>query len=300
MDQPLVVVVILNTNRREDTLECLASVSASTYPRNKVLVLDNASTDGSVETIQSAFPDIHLIQLTENKGYAGNNNVGIRAALDQGADWVLVLNEDTILASDCIERMVTAGAADPSIGIVGPMVYHADEPEYIQSAGGTLDDLWRATHLGQNELDTHQFSGNRLVDWISGCALMIRRQTIEQIGLIDERFFYYWEETDWCIRARDTGWRLVHVAEAKLWHKGVRRDYRPSPNVTYFSARNRLLFLNNHNAPLRARALAWYQSLSTWASWSIQPKWKHMSKHRRALGAGLIDYIRGRWGGAPW
>lgn len=300
MDQPLVAVVILNTNRRDDTLECLSSVFASTYSRLQVLVLDNASSDGSVEAIQAGFPDVQLTRLTENKGYAGNNNVGIRLALEDGADWILVLNEDTILAPDCIERMVRAGESETSVGIVGPMVYHADEPEYIQSAGGVLDNLWRATHLGQNELDTQQFSGNRPVDWISGCALMIRRATVEQIGLIDERFFYYWEETDWCIRARDAGWKLVHVTEAKLWHKGVQRDYRPSPNVTYFSARNRLLFLANNNAPARAKALAWFQSLRTWTSWSVRPKWRHMSQHRHALGAGLIDYARGRWGGAPW
>lgn len=296
---PLVGIVILNTNRRLDTLECLRSIAASTFQNLLIWVLDNASTDGSVQAIENEFPSVHIVRLASNKGYAGNNNVGIHIALENGADWVLVLNEDTVLAPDCIQRMVEAGESGPNVGMVGPMVYHADEPGYIQSAGGQLDRLWRATHLGKNELDIHQFCGNRLVDWISGCALMVRGQTLEQIGLIDERFFYYWEETDWCVRAKQAGWQLVLVAEAKLWHKGVQRVYQPNPRVTYFNARNRLLFLDKNGAPVAAKALAWFQSLRTLASWSIRPKWKSQVEHRQALQRGLLDYLGRRWGPAP-
>src|SRR6266498_124865 len=135
MAQPLVITVILNTNRRADTLDCLQSLTQSSYPNNRIIVLDNASSDGSVPAIRAAFPAVQIIELTENLGYAGNNNVGIKAAIAQGADWVFVLNEDTILDPTCLEQLVDVGESNEKIGIVGPMVYHHDEPTIIQSAG---------------------------------------------------------------------------------------------------------------------------------------------------------------------
>ena len=293
---PRVISVILNTNRREDTLACLASLKASTYAFAGVLVLDNASKDGSVEAIRSEYPDVEIIPLTQNLGYAGNNNVGIRAALERNADWVFVLNEDTILAPDCLTHLVAVAESDPRIGIVGPMVYHFDEPDVIQSAGGKLGPHWESLHLGQNEHEPGGWVLPHEVDWISGCAIMVRRQLIEQAGMIDERYFYYWEETEWCIRAVKSGWRIVHVPQARLWHKGIWRDYRPSPLVTYYGTRNRLLTLSKHRVPVGIRLVAWAQFLRTIASWTIRPKWVGQREHRKAMLKGMTDYLRGRWG----
>ena len=138
MSKPTVTAVILNTNRREDTLACLTSLGRSAYPNLSVIVLDNASNDGSVEAIHTHFPTVQVVPLTTNTGYAGNNNVGIEIALKQQVAWVLVLNEDTILDPACIATLVAAGESDPRIGMVGPTVYHHDEPNIIQSAGGRL------------------------------------------------------------------------------------------------------------------------------------------------------------------
>ena len=200
--QPRVDVVILNTNRREDSLECLKSLSRSTYPHVHVTVLDNASIDGSVDAIIRECPEVHVVPLTDNRGYAGNNNVGIRLALDCGAAWVLVLNEDTVVDPSCVSELVKVGESDERIGIVGPLVYHYQEPDIVQSAGGQLTGRWEAVHRGINERDTGQFAESADVAWISGCAILVRRAVIEQVGMLDERYFYYWEETDWCLRAR--------------------------------------------------------------------------------------------------
>lgn len=294
--QPLVITIVLNTNRKEDTLVALASLSASDYAHHRVIVLDNASVDGSVEAIRSAYPSAEVSELGQNLGYAGNNNVGIGDALDQGADWVFVLNEDTILAPDCITRLVEAGMVDPCIGIVGPMVYHHDEPDVIQSAGGRMDHYWRAWHLAQNELDQGQYNQPHAVEWISGCAIMVRRAVIEQIGGLDERFFYYWEETEWCLRAREQGWQILHVPQAKLWHKGVQRSYQPGPNVTYYSTRNRFLMLSKHRAPIMAWIIAWGQTLRTLVSWSVKPKWRSMHQHKLAMWQGARDFLSHRLG----
>ena len=299
MPDPTVITVILNTNRRADTLAALASLARTTYPRHRVIVLDNASTDGSVEAIRAAYPQATVIELTENRGYAGNNNVGIRAALDQGADWVFVLNEDTIVDPNCLRALVDIGESAPDIGIVGPMVYHMDEPEVIQSAGGVLGPDWSSRHLGQNEPDRGQYPAPHAVDWISGCAILVRRAVIEQVGMLDERFFYYWEETEWCLRARRAGWRIVHVPQARLWHKGVQRDYRPSPTVTYYHTRNRFLMMARHAAPWNVWLSVWVQTLRTLISWSIRPRWRAQREHRDALWQGIGDFLRQCWGKRP-
>jgi len=299
MQEPLVVTVILNTNRRDDTLACLASLAESCYENHQTIVLDNASTDGSIEAIQSAFPAVEIIELEENLGYAGNNNVGVWAALEQGADWVFVLNEDTILDPRCLSRMVEVGQSEMDVGVIGPTVYHYDEPDVIQSAGGRLGPTWQSVHIGANEPDEGQFSSPRPVDWISGCAIMVRREVIEAVGALDERFFYYWEETEWCLRAGRQGWRVMHAPHAKLWHKGVQRDYQPNPSVTYYNTRNRLLMLAKHRAPLPVRLAAWKEIVRTLVSWTVKPGWRSMHEHRDAMWQGAVDFLRRRWGMRP-
>ena len=296
MTEPQVVSVILNSNRRDDTLACLESLANSTYAAQTTLVVDNATTDGSVEAIRAAFPETHLLLLAENHGFAGNNNAGIDWALDRGADWVFVLNEDTVLAPDCVARLVEIGESDARVGIVGPMIYHFDEPDVIQTAGGVLGADWSAGLLGHNERDLGQYGAPRPVEWISGCAMLVRRDLIKQVGLLDERFFIYWEEIDWCLRASRAGWRLVHVPQAKLWHKGVQRDYKPKPSVTYYTTRNRFLLLAKNRAPLSTWLVASASTLRTLSSWSLKPKWRAMRPHRDAMLQGLWDFARQRWG----
>ncbi len=222
--------------------------------------------------------------------------MGSELQLSRGLIGYLVLNEDTILDVDCLERLVAAGEANPRIGILGPLVYHFNEPQVIQSAGGRLGPHWDSIHTGQNELDTGQYLQPQPMDWISGCAILVRRAVIEQVGMLDERFFYYWEETEWCLRARRAGWQVIMVPTAKLWHKGVQRDYQPGPNVTYYNTRNRFLMMSKHGAPLSVRAFVWMEILRRLLSWTIRPKWKSMHLHRDALWQGSLDYLRRRWG----
>jgi GT2 family glycosyltransferase len=296
---PLVVAVVLNTNRRDDTLACLASLARSTYRNLSILVLDNASTDGSAQAVHAAYPDAKVLVLTENRGYAGNNNVGIAAALEAGAAWVFVLNEDTEVAPDCVARLVAAGESEPRVAMTGPMVYHFDERDVIQSAGVALGAAWDSQHLGKNESDRGQFPETRPVLALSGCAILVRAEAIRDFGALDERFFYYWEETDWCLRAARHGWTLLHVPRARLWHKGVQRNYRPAPSVTYYNTRNHFLMMSKLDAPLPAWAAAWFQTARTLTSWSVKPRWRHLRAHRDAMWQGTWDFLRGRWGRRP-
>jgi GT2 family glycosyltransferase len=296
MAHPLVITVILNTNRRDDTLACLASLARSSYPNLKNMVLDNASTDDSVEAIRQQFSATHIISLTQNLGYAGNNNVGIQAALQMEADWVFVLNEDTVLDADCISKLVTVGESDGAVGVLGPLVYHDDEPTVIQSAGGTITPQWDAVQIGMNEEDRGQFKQPTDVDYISGCGILVRSSAIEQHGMIDARYFYYWEETEWCIRLHRAGWRIVNVPSAKLWHKGVQRNYNPKPSVAYYAVRNRLATMRKHHATLGEWASALFGTLRTVISYTVRPKWQAKREFRDAMWRGLVDFLSGRWG----
>lgn len=299
MPQPRVAVVILNTNKREDTLACLDSLAESTWTRLDVLVLDNASSDGSAEAIRARHPQVHVVSLRDNRGYAGNNNVGIALARSREADWIFVLNEDTVLDPRCIERLMAYATARPDVGVLGPLVLHFDEPDVIQSAGGWFDAAWQAGHLGQNEDDRGQFAEPREVDWISGCGILVRREVVEQVGMLDERFFYYWEETEWCLRARRGGWRIALVPDARMWHKGVTRDYRPGPNISYYNTRNRLLMMRTHGASTPRIGLEILRACRTLATWTVRPKWRAQRGHRQAVAEGLRDFLQHRWGPRP-
>lgn len=297
--EPLVACVVLNKDRRQDTLECLDSIRAGTYRNARVILLDCQSRDGSVDAVRARHPDATVIELPRNLGYAGNNDVGIEAALAMDARWVFVLNEDTVLAPDCIEQLVRVAESERTVGCVGPLVRHHDEPGVIQSAGGTLDRRWQSRHLGENEEDRGQFRDPHEVEWVSGCAIMLRAEALREVGAFDGRFFVYWEETEWCVRARKAGWRILNVPAAKLWHKGVQRRYAPGPWVTYYVTRNRLLLLATHHAPRQAWATACVQILRTLVSWSVKPRWRHMRAHRDAMWHGVVDFLRGRLGQMP-
>lgn len=293
---PLVACVILHFNRPADTLACVASLRQGTYPRLLIIVLDcSEAGDSALDTLR-AQPGIELVRVTDNRGYAGNNNVGIACALERGADWILLLNDDTIVDADAVMRMVGVGESNEQIGIVGPMVYHFDEPTVIQSAGGGMTRGWRSFHFGQNEDDRGQFAVPREVAWISGCALMCRSAVIRDVGMLDERFFLYWEETEWCLRAGEAGWRVMHAPAARIWHKGVQRDYRPGPAVSYYLTRNHLLTLTVRHAPFSAWLAVWTQVLRTVISWTLRPKWRSKREHRDAMWQGATDYLRGRFG----
>lgn len=296
MTDPYVISVILNTNRRDDTLDCLASLLRNTYSHHSIIVLDNASTDGSVEAIHTQYPEVQIVNLEENRGYAGNNNVGIQIALDHGADWVFIINEDTVIEDRCLTELVQFGEFDASIGIVGPMVYHHDEPGVIQSGGGLLGPYWESIHLFKDEKDIGQLSTVHTVEWVSGCAIMVRKAVIEDIGMLDPQFFYFWEETDWCLRATEAGWKIIHVPSAKLWHKGVQRNYNAKPSLLYYDTRNHLLLLKKHRAPLKIWLHTLTRTMRTLVSWSVRPKWRDKRAYRDAMWQGFMDFLHGRWG----
>jgi GT2 family glycosyltransferase len=298
---PRVCVLILNRDRREDTLACLASLLPNPYPNLDVVLLDNASSDGSAAAVRAAYPEtVTVIETGGNLGYAAGNNVGLRWAREHAADYVLLLNEDTIVDPAFIARLVEVAEARPDAGFLGPLVYHHDEPRVIQSAGGAIAPDWRTYHLGQNQLDTGQYTRPSEVDWVTGCAIFMRMRVVDRIGMLDPEFFIYSEEVDWCVRARRAGFTGLVVPASRIWHKGVRRDYAPSPRVTYLSARNHLRLLRKHHAGSAALLRAMARNVRTLASWSVRPRWRGQRAHRDALARAMVDFWRGSFGPPPF
>jgi GT2 family glycosyltransferase len=295
-----VTIIVLNWNGLNDTLDCLESLDQLDYQNYKVVVVDNGSVDGSVPVIRQRFPGVTIIENGENLGYAGGNNVGLRYAMAQGADYALLLNNDTVVDPAFLRILVDAAEADPAVGVAGPTIYYHERPDVIWSAGGAID--WQrggsTRMVGLDERDEGQFGAEpRTVDFVTGCAMLIRRTVMEKAGLLDERFFAYYEETEWCVRVARAGYKILHIPLARMWHKISPSAQADSPLVHYYMTRNRLLFLKATGAGLGA----WLHTLvlddlRTLLSWALRPKWEHKRPHKGVMIQAIADAGRGRWG----
>jgi GT2 family glycosyltransferase len=301
VDAPHVALIILNWNQPAYTLACLRSLQSITYLNFKVFVLDNGSVDDSLLQIKALLPElsyeIELIPNGCNLGFAEGNNVGIRQALVQGADYVLLLNNDTEVAPNFIELLVDVAERDPKIGITGPKIYYYDDPKRIWSAGGLITKAGWTQQLGVNELDSPAFNQLREVDYVTGCAMLVKREVIEKIGTLDARFFAYYEETDWCARAHKAGYSIWYVPQSVLWHKISLKARDLSPTYVYLMTRNRLLFLRNLGfSPFRVWLSLITVDLRTVVAWSIWKRHRQARSLRQWRLRGMLDYIRGRFG----
>jgi GT2 family glycosyltransferase len=297
---PKVAVIVLNWNNAADTLRCLHSLSQLDYEAHHVIVVDNGSSDGSVATIEASYPGVTILQSQENLGYAGGNNLGTNYALRRGFDYFWLLNDDVIAAPDSLSALMVQATAEPKAGFLGPKVYTLEEPKTILSAGGEFGPGWQALQRGMGELERGQFDQTVETDFLSGCALLVSRKLIETVGGLDEDFFAYYEEIEWCHRGRNAGFRVLFVPDSKIWHPDTRLRDSDSTLVMYYISRNRLLFLAKHRLGAGAiiRCLATY--LLWVVNWWLNPKWRHKRSQRDALIRSMMDFTLGRFGRAEW
>jgi GT2 family glycosyltransferase len=296
MAEPKVALVILTWNGIADLMPCLASVRQLDYANLVVIVADNGSTDGTQAAVRAEYPEVMLVENGRNLGYAEGNNAAIRRALELDADYVMLLNNDTEVERAMLRELIAVGEANPDVGIVGPLIYYHADRQRIWSAGARIDwHLAEVILLRKDELDAPGEHEPTQVPFIGGCALCAKRAAIERVGLIDPRFFIYYEELDWCERMRRAGFRLLLVPRAKVWHKVSRAFGQASPTTTYYMTRNRLLFLQkNLRWPARWRSLA-RTGLETLKTIVL----RHMRGQRSDSAArwrALRDYAAGRFG----
>lgn len=218
---PSVAIIVLTWNGRDLTLDCLRSLEAVHTPGAYGVVVDNASSDGTVAAIRERYGDrIAVIENDSNLGFAAGNNVGIRRALADGANFVLLLNNDTMVAPDFVDELLRAMTAAPDTGITAPKIFYAEPPNQIWFAGGEIS-LWRGTarHTGIREIDRGQYDRERDIDYATGCAMLVRREVFEKAGYLDPAYQAYFEDADFCVRAREAGFRIRYAPAAKVWHR---------------------------------------------------------------------------------
>ncbi len=252
---PHVAIVILTWNGKEDILQCLPTLSRIRYPNWSATVVDNASADGTVQAIRAAHPSQRVLVMEKNLGFCGGNNRGIADAVARGADYVLLLNNDTELHPDLLDELVRVAVSDPKIGAVGTKNILMDNHAVVWGAYGELRydrDLVRL--VGSRQPDGPEYRGVKDVDWVIGNGVMMSRRALEAVGGFDESFFGYHEDVDWCERARRAGFRIVYNGDAIIYHKGfgaARPNAKMPFPVLYFLGRNSILFARKHASPLQ-------------------------------------------------
>ncbi len=257
IDSPLVYVVIVNWNRADDTIECLQALEGSDYSDYRPLVVDNGSTDGSPDAIRAAFPAVEMIANKDNLGFARANNIGIEHALRQGADYVFLLNNDTLVDGRLLTELVAVGESDPQIGMLAPKIYYHDGGSRLWSAGAR----WRrfpprVTIIGYGREDRPAYSVQREADYATGCAMLVKRGVFERVGMFDPAFFMYHEDYDFSARVRRGGYRIVYVPQAVMWHKVSASTGEESPLKWYYLGKYIVpLYLKHFRPPRLSLAL---------------------------------------------
>jgi len=274
-------------------LECLASLHAAQQPGRlveafDVILVDNGSTDNSVEAVKAKFPDTEILALAENRGFAAGCNVGLRRALEAGADYVLLVNNDATVAPDMLVRLIEVAERRGDAGLLGPVVYRFDEPDRVWSAGYRERPITLSAQppAGQSNGDAPYE-----VDRLYGAGLLIRRSVLEEVGLFDERFFMYYEDADLCRRVQEAGYRLLVVPAARMWHKVSASTGEGSPSQQYHLARGSVLFFARHT-PLPLLPVIIVYRLGVAAKKLVlaaqRRRWDVMSAYLR----GLVDGVR--------
>lgn len=248
---PTVAVVVLNWNRLSDILECLESLHRLSYQQVRVVVVDNGSTDGSVPIIRQRHPAVAVVQNGRNLGFAGGNNVGIRHAMLWRPDYFWLLNNDTVVESDALSILVEAAESLPQTGLFSPAIHYSANPEAVQFPGSYIDwDRFDTIFCTEKDAVANGDIGSNVVLW--GTALLVKRVVVERIGLLDETFFAYEEDIDYCVRSLRAGLGCRPVNAARVYHKDTPlKGGWKSPSQAYLRARNSYFFWMKHLPPSR-------------------------------------------------
>jgi GT2 family glycosyltransferase len=241
----IVWVVIPTWNRHDDLLACLDSLSRVTYHPLRILVIDNASDDGSAESVETIYPFVTVIRLSENVGAPKASNIGFKHALTKGADYVLRLDSDTIVSPGFLEPLVNKAEEDPTIGVISPKIYYYDPPDLIWYAGvdahpwhyGSIND-----HINKRDNEINDLS--RDVDYVWGAAMLIKSEVLEKTKGFDPDFFIYYEEIDFCLRVKELGYTLYYNSKSTIRHKVGTQN--PTPWTAYHWNFSKVVLYRKH------------------------------------------------------
>jgi hypothetical protein len=239
---PKVSIIVVNWNRLGDTLDCLGSVFRLDYPNYEVIVVDNGSTDRSVPGIREHYPQVFVIENEKNSGFTGGNNQAIRYALQRNAEYVWLLNNDATTEPDTLKELVKTGEEHAEIGLISPMIHYYGKPDEVQFSGIRLD----LNGYSYREMSHHSFPDDEVQEMdnlLVGTALLIKRRVVEDIGYLDEHYFAYVEDFEYCMRAKRSGHESVVLPSARVDHKDAEwKVKKRTPTVVFLRSRNTYFF----------------------------------------------------------
>jgi len=295
--QPRVSIIILNWNSYQVTLDCLLSLQKIDYANFEIVLVDNGSIDGSPAKLLANAPEIRLIRNATNLGFAGGCNVGIRDALHRGTDYVLLLNNDTIVAPDFLSQLVRVAESDEKIGAVSPKILFFDHPDRLNYAGGEQRQ-WRLFPkvFGLRQLDDGSYDKIREVSFLTGCAFLIKAEVVRKIGVMEQIYFHFYEDIEWSLRVLKAGYKTFYVPAAKIRHK---EHYVTDRNqgdgfIEFHLARANMIFARKH-VPLKL----WAFKMPFFGAWMIyrtlvflsRRDWQKVSSLYKGLWAGSVTRL---------
>jgi hypothetical protein len=247
-----VAIILVNWNGLQFTVDCLESLRKLDYLDFGILLVDNASDNNEGDELKLKFPEITLIQSTANLGFAGGNNLGIRKALELDYSHIMLLNNDTVVAPDFLNSMMSQFDKSPSLGVVQPVIYWMKDRNQIWNAGGKWNSTFgRAIPLRELKNGKKVGSGIQKIDWATGCCMLIKREAILQVGLLNEQFFAYFEDVEWSLRFRKHGFEIALAPKAIIYHeagassKKKHEEGTLSPRVFYYHVRNQFFLIRS-------------------------------------------------------
>ncbi len=293
---PSLAVVIVNWNGQELLRDCIGSLLTAGYEPLRIVLVDNASADGSLAYVRGAFPSVEIVESPVNRRWAGGNNLGLRHlyADAAGPDYVLLLNNDTVVPEGSLQRLVGALAETPGAWAATPRICFADEPSRIWYDGGVVN-RWSGWihHDGIRQLAGRRSLRSRTVGYATGCAMLLSREAVAAVGDFDEDFHFYGEDADYSLRLRRAGGDILHVPAALVLHKVSMSVGRDSPRKAYLKSRSHVRLLRCHWPPSRwpllvPSQLVYFAGLACWHLWGGRREMAHATLQ------GALDELSGR------
>lgn len=298
-EHPSVAIIIVHWKGIDLSKACLHSLRKIKYAEYRILLVDNGSSDNDGKKLKAEFPEIELVRSEKNLGFTGGNNLGMAKALEQGFDLVLLLNNDTEVEADFLDKLVRAFAQQPKLGMVQPLIFFNADRERVWSAGGSfVDALGISKTIGYGKRKTElDLTKSRQLDWATGCCMLIRAQILREVGLLRDVFFAYFEDVDISLRFREKGWGIALVPDAIIYHavagssKSKSTEGTLSPTVIYLTARNQLFQIKLHvHGFLRKMSAFSYHGVK-FSAWFLYFCLRGRIQKAKALLRGLVDGI---------
>jgi len=250
-NNPKVSIIIVNWNGINDSIECLESLKKLTYKNYKIILIDNGSIDNQADKLIKRFPYVKLIKNIVNTGFCFANNQGIKFALKNKADYILLLNNDTTVASNFLDILIDYAEKHSTVGILSPKINYYYNPDTVWAMGGKMYKfLGIGINIGKGHKST-QYTNIIEPDFASGCALLVRHEVITRVGMLDLKYFAYYEDADFCYRAKKIGYKISTIPQSIVWHKksasaGLKGKNKFSPLQCYYQTRNTIVFAKKH------------------------------------------------------